>query len=158
MKAWRYFRKHPEEAEVYAYKEVNGKKTKHADQEKIANIAYFKKNKNTESKDGYLFRGRGCMHITGRGNYEKFTKFHAAYWEHVDFVASPDLVVEAKYSIRSAVYFWLENKLYAIADNGDDGKTVDAVTQVINSETTSYSERRKNFNEIKDKGVFNDAF
>ena len=107
---------------------MNGKKTKHADQEKIANKAYRIKNGNEEAGDGYLFRGRGCIHITGREHYEKFTKFHAAYWEHVDFVTSPDLVIEAKYSIRSAVYFWLENELYAIADYGDDGKTVDAVT------------------------------
>ena len=67
-------------------------------------------------------------------------------------------MTEAKYSIRSAVYFWLENELYAIADEGDDGKTVDKITRKINKHTKSYPKRCENFNEIKNKGVFNDAF
>ena len=160
MKAWRYFRKHPEEAEAYAYKEVNGKKTKHADHEKIANKAYLTKNGNRKKREGegYLYRGRGFIHITGQLEYEEFTKFHAIYWEHVDFLKSPDLVIEAKYSIRSAVYFWLKHKLYAIADEGDDGETVNAITRKINKYTKSYPHRRENFNVIKDNGVFKDAF
>ena len=88
IKTFGYFKNHPEEAEAYAYKEVNGKKTRHADHEKIANKAYLINNGNNKDieGEGYLYRGRGFIHITGRLNYEEFTKFHAIYWEYIDFL------------------------------------------------------------------------
>lgn len=132
-----------------------------ANPEAIANRAYAHKigNGTVESGDGWLYRGRGLKQLTGRANYVGFQRFYPSLWpgENVDFVSNPDLVAELRYATRSAIYFWIANQLPAIADEGEEGRTVDRITAVINRDTDSYGSRRHNFSEIWSASLFKDA-
>ena len=81
------------------------------------------------SKDGWKFRGRGYIQLTGKSNYTNFTKFIGE-----DCVANPDLVA-TKYPLASAAFFFNSNSLWAICDKGADDATVTAVTKRVNGGT-----------------------
>ena len=70
---------------------------------KIANMVYANRmgNRDEASGDGYRFRGRGCIQLTGHSNY-----FHAGKALGVDFVMEPDLVATPKYAAMTAGWFW----------------------------------------------------
>ena len=93
------------------------------------------------SKDGYKFRGRGYIQLTGRDNYTKFSKFIGE-----DCVAGSDLVA-TKYPLASAAFFFDSNKLWAICDKGADEATVTAVTKRVNGGTIGLQDRLKHFKE-----------
>ena len=59
--------------------------------------------------DGYRYRGRGLIQLTGKANYGSFSD-----WVGADVVANPDWVAE-RYAVQSAVYFWEKNDLNALA-------------------------------------------
>lgn len=92
---------------------------------KIANQVYSSRmgNRDENSGDGYRFRGRGCIQLTGHSNY-----FHAGKALGVDFVANPDLVATAKYAALTAGWFWSTHNLNSPADALDHAK----VTRIIN--------------------------
>lgn len=55
---------------------------------------------NTKKGDGYLFRGRGYVQITGRANYEKATRYFREKLKiDVDFVANPELTLKPEYAV-----------------------------------------------------------
>jgi len=91
--------------------------------------------------DGYKFRGRGYIQLTGRDNYTRFAKFIGE-----DTVANPDLVA-TKYPLSSAAFFFDSNKLWSICDRGSDTATVTAVTKRVNGGTIGLPDRIKHFNE-----------
>jgi putative chitinase len=91
--------------------------------------------------DGYKFRGRGYIQLTGKNNYTQFSKFIGE-----DCVANPDLVA-TKYPLASAAFFFDSNKLWAICDKGADNATVTAVTKRVNGGTIGLADRIKHFNE-----------
>jgi len=91
--------------------------------------------------DGYKFRGRGYIQLTGRDNYTRFAKFIGE-----DTVNNPDLVA-TKYPLASAAFFFDSNKLWAICDKGADAATVTAVTKRVNGGTIGLPDRIKHFNE-----------
>lgn len=70
---------------------------------KIANMVYANRmgNRDEASGDGYRFRGRGCIQLTGHANY-----FHASKALGVDFVKEPDLVATPQYAALTAGWFW----------------------------------------------------
>ena len=70
---------------------------------KIANMVYANRmgNRDEASGDGYRFRGRGCIQLTGHSNY-----YHAGKALGVDFVMEPDLVATPKYAAMTAGWFW----------------------------------------------------
>ena len=111
--------------------------------EKIANRVYAGRMGNgpEASGDGYKFRGRGYIQLTGKDNY---TKFDATVPENI--VADPDLVA-TKYPLASAAFFFNSNKLWAICDKGADSATVTAVTKRVNGGTIGLADRQKHFNE-----------
>ena len=111
--------------------------------EKIANRVYGNRMDNGDetSGDGYRFRGRGYIQLTGRSNYTKFAKFIGE-----DTVANPDLVA-TKYPLASAAFFFDSNKLWSICDKGADVATVTAVTKRVNGGTIGLPDRIKHFNE-----------
>ena len=111
--------------------------------EKIANRVYASRmgNGSEGSGDGYKFRGRGYIQLTGKENY---TRFDATVPENI--VADPDLVA-TKYPLASAAFFFNSNKLWAICDKGADGATVTAVTKRVNGGTIGLADRQKHFNE-----------
>ena len=83
------------------------------------------------SGDGFRFRGRGLIQLTGRDNYRAF-----AEWLGVDVVAAPELVSE-RYAVASAVYFWTTRALNELADRGD----LNAVTRAINGGLNGLDDR-----------------
>jgi putative chitinase len=91
--------------------------------------------------DGYKFRGRGYIQLTGKDNYTRFAKFIGE-----DTVNNPDLVA-TKYPLASAAFFFDSNKLWAICDRGADTATVTAVTKRVNGGTIGLSDRIKHFQE-----------
>jgi len=103
---------------------------------KIANSVYSSRmgNRDENSGDGYRFRGRGCIQLTGHANY-----FHASKALGVDFVMDPDLVSTPKYAALTAGWFWDTHKLNAPADALDHAK----VTKIINGGTIGLEDRIK---------------
>jgi putative chitinase len=91
--------------------------------------------------DGYKFRGRGYIQLTGKQNYTNFAKFIGE-----DTVANPDLVA-TKYPLASAAFFFDSNKLWSICDKGADNATVTAVTKRVNGGTIGLPDRIKHFKE-----------
>jgi len=138
-----YFGHHKDEAALY------GRHSKQkADQMAIANRIYSNDgnkhlgNGSVASGDGWKYRGRGYKQVTGRSNYTQFNTAYPAIWpgDKLDFVGFPDFILEPKYAMRSAIWFWLANKLYEIADEGADISAVDKITKKINSGLiTSYN-------------------
>ena len=111
--------------------------------EKIANRVYASRmgNGNENSGDGYKFRGRGYIQLTGKENY---TRFDATVPESI--VSDPDLVA-TKYPLASAAFFFNSNKLWAICDQGATPAVVTAVTKRVNGGTIGLPDRIKHFNE-----------
>ncbi len=111
--------------------------------EKIASRVYGNRmgNGDEASKEGYKFRGRGYIQLTGKDNYTRFGKFIGE-----DTVANPDLVA-TKYPLASAAFFFDSNKLWSICDKGSDNATVTAVTKRVNGGTIGLADRIKHFNE-----------
>jgi putative chitinase len=111
--------------------------------EKIANRVYASRmgNGNENSGDGYKFRGRGYIQLTGKENY---TRFDATVPESI--VNDPDLVA-TKYPLASAAFFFNSNKLWSICDQGATPAVVTAVTKRVNGGTIGLPDRIKHFNE-----------
>ena len=91
--------------------------------------------------EGFKFRGRGYIQLTGKQNYTNFAKFIGE-----DTVANPDLVA-TKYPLASAAFFFDSNKLWSICDKGADSATVTAVTKRVNGGTIGLADRLKHFKE-----------
>jgi putative chitinase len=98
-------------------------------------------NGDENSKDGFKFRGRGYIQLTGKSNYMAFDKFVAD-----DITNNPDLVA-TKFPLMSAAWFFDTNKLWGICDRGADDATVTAVTKRVNGGTIGLADRIKHFRE-----------
>lgn len=105
--------------------------------ETIANVVYANRlgNGNTASGDGWRYRGRGLIQLTGKANYDKATNEMYALPMGVDFVDEPDLLATPEYAAQSAAWFWENNGLNALADQlggADDAEVFKAITKRIN--------------------------
>jgi putative chitinase len=94
---------------------------------------------NTQPGDGLKFKGRGYIQLTGRANYDKFSKF-----VNEDCVVNPDLV-STKYPMLSAAYFFNSNKLWTICDQGSTDVIVEKVTRRVNGGINGLKERQEYF-------------
>ena len=110
---------------------------------KIANKVYASRmgNRDEASGDGYRFRGRGCIQLTGHANY-----FHAGQACSEDFVMNPDLVATPKYAAMTAGWFWSTHKLNQYADTRD----FLMMTKKINGGTIGLDDRIKHINHALD--------
>jgi putative chitinase len=111
--------------------------------QKIANKVYANRMANGDeaSGDGYKFRGRGYIQLTGKANYTAFGK---AIGE--DILSNPD-VVSGKYSLLSAAWFWSNNGLNKLADGGSTDVVVTSITKRVNGGTIGLPDRIKHFKE-----------
>ncbi len=152
-KMFSYYQKHPAEAVQDGHRKnpATGKIERHAAEETIANKIYGDRigNGNIASGDGWRFRGRGFIQVTGRDNYAAVTKqcklLYPDMGMDVDFVVHPDMMAASPGAERSAVGYWTMNGLHKLADRGSTGADVDRITAVINKNTDSYAARRANF-------------
>ena len=103
---------------------------------KIANSVYSSRmgNRDENSGDGFRFRGRGIIQLTGHSSY-----FHCGKALGVDFVGNPDLVSSPKYAALSGGWFWSTHNLNSPADGLDYVK----VTKIINGGTIGLDDRIK---------------
>ena len=109
--------------------------------QKIANRVYGGRMGNgaEATGDGFKFRGRGYIQLTGKDNYTAFDKTVPE-----DILANPDLV-STKYALASAAWFFNKNGLWAICDKGADQAIVTAVTKRVNGGTIGLPDRIKHF-------------
>jgi putative chitinase len=107
--------------------------------EKIANRVYASRmgNGDEASGDGWKFRGRGALQLTGKSNYEAFAK----YLGNNEVLENPDLVA-TKYSFDSAMFFFERNKLWAICDKGINDAAILELTKRINGGTHGLEDRK----------------
>ena len=106
----------------------------------IANKVYADRmgNRDEASGDGFRFRGKGLVQLTGYSNH-----FHAGKALGVDFVMQPDLVATPKYAALTAGWFWDTHKCNPPADALDFTK----VTKIINGGTIGLDDRIKHVNQ-----------
>jgi putative chitinase len=111
--------------------------------QKIANKVYANRMENGSeaSGDGYKFRGRGYIQLTGRANYTAFGKSIGE-----DIVNNPD-IVSGKHALLSAAWFWSKNGLNKLADGGASDATVTSITKRVNGGTIGLADRIKHFKE-----------
>ena len=111
---------------------------------KIANLVYANRmgNGDEASGDGYKYRGRGYIQLTGKTNYTAFAKSVGD-----DVVANPDLVA-TKYPLLSAAWFWSKNNLNQLSDAGADDGVVGNITKKVNGGTIGLPDRIQHFHEF----------
>ena len=111
--------------------------------EKIANRVYANRMGNgpEASGEGFKFRGRGYIQLTGKSNYAAFDLAVAD-----DILANPDLV-STKHALASAAWFWKKNGLNLIADTGSTAEVVTKITKRVNGGTIGLPDRIKHFKE-----------
>jgi putative chitinase len=109
--------------------------------EKIASRVYGGRmgNGDETTKDGWKYRGRGYIQLTGKANYQEFDKF-----VDDDITNNPDLVA-TKYPLLSAAWFFHKNKLNEISAKGDTDAVVTSVTKRVNGGTIGIIDRIKHF-------------
>ncbi|RTY57975.1 glycoside hydrolase family 19 protein [Pantoea sp. YU22] len=115
-----------------------------ANQKMIASIIYATRNGNGDvaSGDGYRYRGRGLIQITGKANYAALVKQLGA-----DVVANPDLLLGYRFAAMSAAAWWKNNGLNELADSDD----VIRITRIINGGTNGLDDRKSRLS--KSKGI-----
>ncbi len=123
----KYF-KNRQQAEAYARKP-----------EKIANRIYANRmgNGNEDSGDGWKYRGRGLIQLTGKSNYAMFS----SWIKDPRIMHNPDLV-STDYAVHSAVYFWDKHQLNQLADADD----VVEITRKINGGQNGLAHRKELLN------------
>lgn len=103
--------------------------------ESIANYVYANRMGNgpENSGDGWLYRGRGAIQLTGKDNYERFAKHLATV---------PSVIIEylctLQGAIESACFFWENNRINKHCDNRD----LEAMTRAVNGGTNGLAERK----------------
>ena len=108
--------------------------------EKIANKVYANRMGNgpESSGDGYKWRGRGPIQLTGKDNYTAF----ATDIKRPDVLKNPDLVV-GELAFESALWFFRKNGLLAIADKGVTDAVITQISKRVNGGTHGLDDRLK---------------
>jgi len=106
--------------------------------EKIANRVYGGRMGNgaETTGEGFKFRGRGALQLTGKENYKAFSD----YLKKPEIMTNPDLVATT-YSFESAMFFFDKNKLWSICDQGVNDASILALTKRINGGTHGLADR-----------------
>jgi putative chitinase len=107
--------------------------------EKIANIVYANRMGNNNISDGWKYKGRGYIQLTGKSGYAAFDKIVPE-----DILANPDLVA-SKYPLLSAAWFWDSKNLNTLADNGKSDAVVTQITKKVNGGTIGLEDRIAKF-------------
>jgi putative chitinase len=112
--------------------------------EMIANKVYGGRMGNgpESSGDGYKYRGRGPIQLTGAANYKAFAQEMFDDWQNL--YDNPDWVTSDRdFALMSAIWFWNKNKLNVQADSGD----IKLMTKKINGGYIGLEDRIKHYNE-----------
>ena len=117
--------------------------------QRLGNFVYSNRlgNGAPNSGDGYRYRGRGILQLTGRSNYNEASKELG-----VDLVSNPDLLTEPKHAAMSAAWFWSTRGLNALADDktsDDDLEDFAEITRRINGGTVGLQARLALFKDVE---------
>jgi putative chitinase len=93
------------------------------------------------TQEGYKFRGRGYIQLTGKENYTAFGKSI-----NEDILSNPDKVASS-YALLSAAWFFSKNGLHKMADEGSSDAVVTKITKRVNGGTIGLADRIKHFKE-----------
>jgi putative chitinase len=110
----------------------------------VGNIMYCHRlgNGDIESGDGYKYRGRGLIQLTGKINYQRFSQ---DLFNNDKLVSNPDIVMTDKeVALNSSCWFWKINHLNLLADEDN----LELITKRVNGSVFSLENRQKLFNEI----------
>jgi putative chitinase len=107
--------------------------------EAIANRVYANRMGNgpESSGDGWKYRGRGALQLTGKDNYAAFAK----YCNRPDVMTNPDLVA-TELAFESAMFFFERNKLWSICDQGVTDAAILSLTKKVNGGTHGLEDRK----------------
>ena len=107
--------------------------------QKIANRVYANRmgNGDEASGEGWLFRGRGSLQLTGKFNFKAFSD----YIGRPDVMTNPDIVA-TELAFESALWFFDKNKLWSICDQGINDAAILALTKRINGGTHGLDDRK----------------
>jgi putative chitinase len=123
-----------------------GRNNQHsANQQAIANIVYANRlgNGNEASEDGYKYRGRGLIQVTGKANYRQLSQH---LFSDNRLLEGPDLLItNQEISIKSACWFWQKNNLNTLADQ----ENIIAITKIINGGQNGLEHRKQILQEIE---------
>lgn len=113
----------------------------HRQPEKIANVVYANRmgNGDTASGDGWRYRGRGYIQLTGRNNYVECGEAL-----EMDLVNNPDYLLTPEGAARSAAWFWWNNDLNKFADRND----IVGCTKRVNGGTIGLEHRKEIWEEV----------
>jgi len=112
--------------------------------EKLGDYIYANRlgNGDVNSGDGYRYRGRGYLHLTGVLNYRSFNRFIKD-----NVVTNPDLVA-THYPLESSVWFFGSSSIWPLCDKGSSSSDIEAVTRRVNGGINGLSNRIICFNTI----------
>lgn len=116
------------------------------DPEAIANRVYANRlgNGDEDSGDGWKYRGRGAIQLTGKCNYEEFWKWYSTFQGQSgerSFVECPERVVE-EFAFLSAIFFFNTKHLFQSID-GVSETEITRVTKIVNGGTNGLQQRIK---------------
>jgi putative chitinase len=119
---------------------------------KIASLVYGNRmgNGDEQSVEGYKYRGRGYIQLTGKNNYLLFDKSLNESGLEIDIIGNPDLVATT-YPLISAAWFFNKNNLNEIADLGGTKEIITRVTKKVNGGTHGLDSRISYFNKFYKK-------
>ncbi|MDQ1923295.1 glycoside hydrolase family 19 protein [Massilia pseudoviolaceinigra] len=110
------------------------------DEVRLANAVYGGRLGNDLPGDGYLYRGRGLLQLTGKDSYALASvTLRTGYPSAPDFVAEPDAVLSARWCLGAAAAIWIAKGCNEAADDDD----VVEITRRINGGTVGLAERRR---------------
>ncbi|MDM8161512.1 hypothetical protein QUH73_16950 [Labilibaculum sp. K2S] len=115
--------------------------------EKLFNLVYKDANGNVNDGDGWRYRGRGAIQVTGRSNYRKVSeKCNSKFGKNFDWENNPDLLKTDGESIIYSAVSWFLNAFKPIECLDD--KTANQVTKIVNAGQKARKERSDKFNEL----------
>ncbi len=143
-----YFKTHKNEADLYGRKDLNKYNDggiQKANQEAIANRAYANRNGNgnIESGDGWRYRGKGLIQLTGKDKYNLVNNKLKA--KGIDLTIDADNVNKNREGTIASMAYWAASGLNEKAKAGNKDENIDSITAVINPHTDSYKARRDHF-------------
>jgi putative chitinase len=120
-----------------------------SNESKLANFVYANRlgNGDAVSGDGFMFRGRGIIQITGRSNYSAVGQAL-----NLNLIDHPELLLEPRYAAMSAGWFWSTRGLNALADDetpANDLEDFAEITRRINGGTVGLKERLAVLNQVE---------
>lgn len=117
----------------------------------IANRVYANRmgNGNESSGDGYRFRGRGIIQLTGRANYQAYKEY-----SKIDVVSNPDLAARIDIALDIAGWYWQKNNINVLADKDN----IESITKAVNGGSIGLEDRKKFLAYYKSQNITLDFF